>query len=114
MQFLITLTVDRLNRPPAGLEAAMTNFVERELESGTFVITGGLAPHADSMRILLSADGMSKGETNLPVHGFGVVEAASLEDATHVASQILRIHQEYIPDWSGNCEVRPIVTHCLP
>jgi hypothetical protein len=92
----------------------MTEFVENELKAGTFVITGGLAPHAGGSRIELSPGGVLQREPRLPVHGFAVVEAPSLEQAAEVASRMLELHQSHVPDWTGNCEVRPIVTHCLP
>ena len=114
MQFFVTLTVDRLTSPPAELETAMTELVENELQAGTFVITGGLASQADGVRVELSPSGMPQGDAHLPVHGFAVVEAPSLESAVEVASRMLRLHQEYVPEWAGSCEVRPVVTHCLP
>ena len=114
MQFFVTLTLDQLAASPAELQSAMTEFVEHELQTGSFVITGGLAPHADGTRVELSSDGMVQGDPRLPVHGFAVVEAPSLEQAIEVASRMLRLHQSHVPDWTGNCEVRPIVTHCLP
>lgn len=114
MRFFVTLTLDRLTSPPAELEAAMTEFVENELRTGTFVITGGLAPQADGVRIELSATGADQGEARSPVHGFAVVEAASLQDAVEVGSRMLQLHQQYVADWTGSCEVRAIVTHCLP
>jgi hypothetical protein len=114
MQFFVTLTLERLTSPPAELESAMTEFIESESKAGTFVITGGLAPHAEGVRVDLSPTGGLQGGASLPVHGFAVVEAGSLEQAAEVASRMLRIHQEYIADWAGTCEVRPIVTHCLP
>ena len=114
MQFFVTLTLDQLTSPPAELESAMTELVEHELEAGRFVITGGLASHADGARVELSPSGMPQGNAHLPVHGFAVVEAPSLEEAVELASRMLRLHQDYVPDWAGSCEVRPVVTHCLP
>ena len=79
MQFLVTLTLDRLTSPPAELEAAMTEFVENRLQTGSFVISGGLASGADGVRVDLSPSGELQGDASLPVHGFAVVEAPSLE-----------------------------------
>jgi hypothetical protein len=44
MQFFVTLTLDQATTSPAQLQSAMTEFVENELQAGTFVITGG-SPH---------------------------------------------------------------------
>jgi hypothetical protein len=114
MQYFVTLTLERLTSPPAELESAMTGFVESETKAGTFVITGGLAPQAEGVRVELSPTGGRQGDACLPVYGFAVVEAASLEQATEVAERLLRIHQNHVADWAGTCEVRPVVTHCLP
>ncbi len=114
MQFLVTLTVDQLTKPLAELEFAMTALVEDKAKAGRFVFSGGLASHADGVRVELSPSGMPQAEARLPIHGFVVVEAPSLEDALEDASDILRLHHKYVRDWSGNCEIRPVVTHCLP
>ncbi|HXA31659.1 MAG TPA: hypothetical protein VNV87_05340 [Acidimicrobiales bacterium] len=114
MQFLVTLTLDQVTSSPAELQSAMTAFVENELEAGRFVITGGLAPQADAVRIELSPGAKLQGAARLPVHGFAVVEAPSLSQTIDAASRMLKLHQDCVPDWAGNCEVRPIVTHCLP
>lgn len=114
MQFFVTLTLDQLTASPAALQSAMTEFVDNELQAGTFVLTGGLASHADGARIELSPDGELQGDPRLPVHGFAVVESPSLEQAVEVASRMLRLHQSHAPDWTGSCEVRSVVTHCLP
>jgi hypothetical protein len=114
MQFLVTLTVDQLTASPAELQSAMTEFVERELQAGGFVITGGLAPQADGRRVELPPDGIVQGHPRLPVHGFAVVEFPSLGQAVEVASRMLRLHRSHVPNWSGGCEVRSVVTHCLP
>ena len=114
MQFLVTLSLDQLTASPAELQSAMTEFVENELKAGTFVITGGLASHADGSRVELSPGGVLQREPRLPVHGFAVVEAPSLEQAVEVASRMVQLHQTYVPDWTGSCEVPAVVTHCLP
>jgi hypothetical protein len=114
MQFLMTLTLERLTSPPAELQSAMTEFVEDELKAGKFVITGGLAPHADGVRVELSSSGMLQHEARLPVHGFAVIETPSQGNAVEVASRMLQLHQKLVPDWAGNCEIRPVVTYCLP
>jgi len=66
------------------------------------------------VRVELSPSGVIESEASLPIHGFAVVDSPSLEQATEVATRMVRLHQEYVPDWGGSCEVRPIVTHCLP
>jgi hypothetical protein len=93
MQFFVTLRLDQLTSSPAELQSAMTEFVENELQAGSFVITGGLASDADGVRVGLSLNGMHQSEAPLPAHGFPVVEASSLRQAVEVASHMLRLHQ---------------------
>ena len=114
MQYLVTVTMDAAATSPAELQSAMTDLVENELETGGFAVSGGLASHADGVRVELFPGGVIESEPTLPVHGFAIVDSPSLEQAVEVASRMLRLHQEYVPDWGGSCEVRPIVTHCLP
>ena len=78
MQFFLTLTVDPLAGPPAELEAAMTEYVENRLKAGRFVITGGLASHADGVRIEVPSTSMPQSEARLSVHGFAIIEVSSL------------------------------------
>ena len=114
MQFLVTVTMDPLATSPAELQSAMTVLVEVELKTGGLGFSGGLASHSDGVRVELSPSGVIESEARLPVHGFAVVNSPSLEQATEVATRMLRLHQEYVPDWAGSCEIRRILTHCLP
>jgi hypothetical protein len=115
MQFLVTVTVGKHEgAPPAELQASMTKLVHDETRAGTFVITGGLAERADGARVGVSKAGLVRGEPHLPIHGYAVVECPALEQATQVASRLLRVHQDFAPDWEVECDVRQIVTDCLP
>ena len=115
MQFLLTVTLgEHAGAPPTELRGAMTNFVHDETRAGTFVITGGLAGRADGARMRLSTAGLIRSEPQLPIHGYAVVECPALEQATEVATRLLRLHQDFVPDWEVACDVRQIVTDCLP
>lgn len=115
MQFLVTITIARApGAAPAELQADMTALIDAETRRGKFAVTGGLAPHSDGARLTLSADGVARSDACLPLHGFAVVEARSLDDAVGVATGMLRLHQKYVPNWDAQWEVRPIVSHCLP
>jgi hypothetical protein len=115
MQFLLTVTIgEPAGAPPTELQDAMTNFVHDATRAGTFVITGGLAARTDGARIRLAQAGLVRSEPPLPIHGYAVVECPALEQATDVASRLLRLHQDFVPDWEVACDVRQIVTDCLP
>jgi hypothetical protein len=115
MQYLVTVTIAQAaGAPPAELQAAMTALVEAETSRGTVAVSGAFAPDDDGARLTLSAGGVEQGSARLPLHGFAVVEASSLDDALDVARRMVRLHQQHVPGWEASWEVRPIVTHCLP
>jgi hypothetical protein len=115
MQFLVTVTlVQHSGAPPEELQAAMTKFVHDQTRAGTFVITGGLAAPADGARIGISNAGLVKSEPRVPLDGYAVAECPALEQAMELATHVLRLHQEFVPDWEVVCDVRQIVTDCIP
>jgi hypothetical protein len=115
MQFLLTVTIrEHASNPTAALQASMTKFVDDETRTGTLVMTGGLAPEAQGSGIRLSNGGLVRDAPQLRIHGYAVVNSPTLEHATGVASRLLRLHQQLAPDWEVDCDVREIVTHCLP
>ena len=115
MQFLMTVSIGQhAGAPPTEFQAAMTKFVDDETRAATFVITGGLAAPADGVRISVSKAGLLRSETRLPIHGYAIVACPGLEEAMEVASRLLRLHQDFVPGWEIECEVRQIVTPCLP
>src|SRR5262245_37906538 len=115
MQFLVTVSIGQnAGDTLTEFEAAMTKFIDDVTRAGTFVITGGLAAHADSARIRVSKTGLVRSEPHLPIHGYAVVECPALEQAVEVASRLLRLHQDFVPECEVEYQVRQIVTHCLP
>ncbi len=111
MQFLVTVSIGQhAGAPLTEFQAAMTRFVDDETRAGTFVLTGGLAAHADGAGIRVSKAGLVRGEPHLPIHGYAVVECPALKDAVDIASRLLRLHQDFVPEWkSGTAEIRAIL-----
>ena len=115
MQFLMTVTVGQdVGAIPTELQTTMTKFVHDETRAGTVVMSGGLAAHADGGRVGVRTTELVRSEPHLPIDGFAVLECPAFEQAVEVASRLLRIHQDFVPDWEVDCDVRPIVTDCLP
>lgn len=115
MQFLVTVSIGKHpGVPPTALQTAMTKFVEDGTRAGTFVLTGGLAPPADGTSVRASKAGFVTEDVQIAIHGFAVVECPALEKASEIALRLLRFHHELVPEWEVACDVRPIVTHCLP
>jgi hypothetical protein len=117
MQFLTTITIGHTSAPPQALQTAMTKLVDDATAAGTLVLSGGLAPSAQGRLVSLARGELTvrdSATSQVPIDGFAVFEAASMDEAIERAAQLLQLHQEYMPNWEGECTVRPIVTHCLP
>ena len=52
--------------------------------------------------------------THIPRRWHAVVEWPEPEQAVEVASRLLRLHEDLVPHWEVECDVRQVVTHCLP
>ena len=117
MKFLMTLTIGHTSAPPQALQTAMTRLVDDKTADGTIVASGGLGPESESRLVRLSASELTVRESlrsHLPIDGFAILEAQSLDEAIKTAAQVLQLHQVHMSNWQGECTVRPIVTHCLP
>src|SRR5947207_3204285 len=109
MQFLMTVRIGQhRGAPPTELQTAMTRFVDDETHAGRFVITGGLAPQTDGGGIRVSKHRLVRSKAHLPINGYSVVECPALEQAMEVATRLLQLHQDLVPEWEVECEVRPI------
>jgi hypothetical protein len=93
VQFFVTLTLEQLTSSPAELQSAMTEFVEDEVQKGAFVITGGLASHADGARVELSPSGMLQNDALL---------ALSFKDVPPISA--LAYPANRAPDWPESVE----------
>ena len=98
---------------PQGLMAAMGEFVTRSMNDGILKETAGLKPTAESFRVrsgggkLIVMDGPFT-EAKEVIGGYGIVEAASREQALDFARQFMELHRVHWPAFEGECEVRPI------
>jgi hypothetical protein len=100
--------------PPAAMMEAMGRFIEKSLESGSLVQTGGLASGSAAVRIR-QADGrlsFSDGpfvETKELVGGYAILEAPSRDAAIEMMRGFMQLHEKYWPAWQGECELREMV-----
>lgn len=99
--------------PPSFLEA-MVQAQAQAQAAGTLLDTGGLAPISRSTVVRL-ADGTVSvmdgpyAEGKEVVGGYGVVEAATEEEAVQGAVWLMNMHREHWPGWEGQVEVRRIL-----
>ena len=99
--------------PPKELMDAMGKLVEEAFKAGTMILTGGLAPTAQTMRVRLArgrvtaTDGPFT-EAKEVVGGFAIMEFKSKEEATEAALHFMELHKQHWPGWEGESEIRQI------
>ena len=99
--------------PPQPLMDAMARIGQEAVKNGTMVISGGLAPTAQSNRVRLSSGKISVidgpfTETKEVVGGFAIMEFKSKEEALEAAKHFLDLHRQHWPGWEGESEVRQL------
>ena len=97
--------------PPKALMDAMEHVIQEAVKNGNMVITGGLAPTAQSNRVRLSGGKISVidgpfTETKEVVGGFAIMDFKSKEEALKAAKDFMDLHRQHWPGWEGESEVR--------
>ena len=99
--------------PPPALMEAMGRFVQKSLQEGSLVDTGGLLPSKDGFRVRLAKkvvtviDGPFT-ESKEVIGGWAILEAASKADALRIAEGFMELHRTHWPEFEGEAEVRPM------
>jgi hypothetical protein len=102
--------------PPPALMEAMGQFVQRSLQDGSLVDTGGLLPSQDGFRVRLSkgaikvTDGPFT-ETKEVIGGWAILKADSKAEALRIAQEFMELHRKHWPEFEGESEVRPMFEH---
>ena len=104
--------------PPAALLEAMGRFVQKSLQDGSLVDTGGLLPSKEGFRVRLAkgAISMTDGpfvETKEVIGGWAVINAESKADALRIAREFMELHRVHWPEFDGEAEVRPMFDPCV-
>lgn len=103
----------RENPPPAALMEAMGKFVEKSMQNGTLVDTGGLLPSKEGVRIRLSAGNLTVTdgpfiESKEVIGGWAILEVPTKAEAIRVATEFMELHRKHWPGFEGESEVRPM------
>ena len=99
--------------PPPALMEAMGRFVQKSLQDGSLVDTGGLLPSKDGFRVRLAKkvvtviDGPFT-ESKEVIGGWAILEAATRADALRIAEGFMELHRTHWPEFEGEAEVRPM------
>ena len=103
----------RQSVPPAALMEAMDKFVQKSLQDGTLVDTGGLLPSKDGTRVRLArgkitvTDGPFT-ESKEVIGGYAILNVASKAEALRIATEFMDLHRRYWPEFEGESEMRPM------
>jgi hypothetical protein len=113
MRFMVFVKGTDQGPPPQSFIDAIERAAAEAKSAGTLLDTGGLVPATLGPRIRVEGgeitviDGPFT-ESKEMVGGYGVVEAASLEEAVAGAVGLMQIHRDHWPGWEGEVEVRQI------
>jgi len=99
--------------PPRALMDAMGKFVQKCMQDGSLVDTGGLLPSKEGFRIRLAKGviSMTDGpfiETKEVIGGWAIIAADSKSEAVRIAQEFMELHRRHWPDFEGEAEVRPM------
>ena len=103
----------RQSGPPSTLMEAMGKFIEKSLQDGTLVGTGGLLPSKEGARVRLAkgqitvTDGPFT-ESKEVIGGWAILETDSRAEAIRIATEFMELHRKYWPAFEGESEVRPM------
>ncbi len=103
----------RETTPPAALMEAMGKFVQKSMQEGVLVDTGGLLPSKDGARIRLArgkitiTDGPFI-ESKEVIGGWAILESDSKDEVMRVATEFMELHRLHWPEFEGESEVRPM------
>src|SRR5262245_28915901 len=112
MRFLSMIRVDEKTGqvPSEQLMEDMGKLTEEMTRKRVLVLTAGLRPTAEGVRVRLRKGKLSSSdgpfiETKEVVAGFAIVEAASMNEAIELTKRFLSIHGD---TWDLECEVRQL------
>jgi hypothetical protein len=99
--------------PPQALMEAMGQFVQKCMQDGSLVDTGGLLPSKDGFRIRLAKGviSMTDGpfvETKEVIGGWAILQTESKSEAVRIAREFMELHRTHWPEFEGEAEVRPM------
>ena len=101
--------------PPPALMEAMGRFVQKSLQEGSLVDTGGLLPSKDGFRVRLAKkvvtviDGPFT-ESKEVIGGWAILNASSKAEAVRIATEFMELHRKYWPAFECEVEVRPLLS----
>jgi hypothetical protein len=98
--------------PPAFMEA-MGQIVQKSLQDGSLVDTGGLLPSKEGFRVRLKKGAISVTdgpftESKEVIGGWAILKVDSKAEALRIAQELMELHRKHWPEFEGESEVRPM------
>jgi hypothetical protein len=112
MRYMFLVRTAQMVMPPAEMIEAMHALAKREIEAGRMIQDGGLAPPQQGVQLRISGrklvtDGPFAESKEL-LGGFAIFELPDDAAALASAREFMELHQRFMPDWEGSCEIRQI------
>jgi hypothetical protein len=113
MRFMFIIKALTAAAPTPELVEAMHALAEREVKAGRMIDDGGLMPRDMGAEVRLAGgklivlDGPFT-ETKELIGGYAVFELPDRAAAVQAALDFMQLHQQFMPDWEGVCEVREV------
>ena len=110
MRYIVLLKAAQLTPPmPDGLFEAIMKLGEEATTSGALVDQAGLVQGGTSARVSVSGGQLSVMDGPFAEAkefiSYAQYEVRSKEEAVEWAARFMRLHQEFVPGWEGDCEV---------
>lgn len=111
--FSIIRANEQQGMPPEGLLKAMDVYVAKNLQEGTVLTTGGLAPSRAGVRLRIQGGRLQVtdgpfAESKEVVGGYAVLAATTREAAIRATTEFMQLHLDHWPGWEGECELREL------
>lgn len=109
MRYIVLLKAQQLASPPPALFEAIMRLGEEATAAGALIDNAGLTQGATSARVQLGGGRLSV--TDGPFTeakefiSYAQYEVRSKEEAVEWASRFMKLHEEFVPGWEGECEV---------
>jgi hypothetical protein len=113
MRFMFIIKTGHAAPPSPELIEAMHALAQREVKAGRMIQDGGLMPPQAGGEVrlargkLMVLDGPFT-ETKEFIGGYAIFELPDRDAAVASAVEFLKLHQEFMPEWEGSCEIREV------
>jgi hypothetical protein len=115
MRFMYIVTSPHSGPSTPELMGAMHKLADREIKAGRMIGNGGLMPLAGGAQVRIKGGKLNTidgpfVEAKEVIGGYAIFELPGKEEAVAMAVEFMQLHQDFMPEWEGTCEVRQFAT----